>query len=531
MPAGEARRAALRKAIEVGTGASDRQHTRVRSFRNVVLVTAVLLLLLVIAFAAVAAASPRSLPLCFQPETGTVCPAGNGGPYAEDAAVVALIGALGGALAAAVSVRNLRGTSTPYDMPVALSLLKVPAGALTAIGALIAIRGDFVPGLDNLDSQEQILAYALVFGYAQQLLTRLIDDRASSVLDGVPSKDAGVERPALDDSDPFAMPPSGPEQEVVAPPGGSAVPLPRAPAEAAVPQDAEVDVVDLVDTEPVPLVPGTLGEAYDVLRDQHFGYGDSEPDSIDDRFEGVELVDDGGHPGAGPTVVLPDEPYPAADGQAGHEHALGGAVMVQINGFAVDSSPRAIQVRTFVVPGTSVSVPVRADVAPLLLGFAVEFHRQGRAAGPGLELGLRLPTVRGSSKPSFHAAGIALDLNAPRHPLGKRGTFRPEQADRIRVLARKYGLRWGGDYRSRADDMHVEVIVPLEQAREMVRALQAPPPLPAAPGSPVLRKGSSGPKVRDVQNALRVGGFPLQLDGDFGPATDRRCAPSRPSTG
>jgi peptidoglycan hydrolase-like protein with peptidoglycan-binding domain len=73
----------------------------------------------------------------------------------------------------------------------------------------------------------------------------------------------------------------------------------------------------------------------------------------------------------------------------------------------------------------------------------------------------------------------------------------------------------------RADDMHVEVIVPLEQAREMVKALQAPPPLPAAPGSPVLRRGSSGPKVRDVQNALRVGGFPLTLDGDFGPATDR----------
>jgi hypothetical protein len=195
--------------------------------------------------------------------------------------------------------------------------------------------------------------------------------------------------------------------------------------------------------------------------------------------------------------------------------------MPHINGFAVDSSPKALGVRTFEIPGTGVAVPVRADVAPLLLGFAVEFHRHVEPLVKGWNWGYAYRPVRGSSKPSFHAAGIALDLNAPRHPLGKRGTFSPEQADRIRVLARKYGLRWGGDYRTRADDMHVEVIVPMDQAREMVKALQSPPPLPAPSGSPVLRQGASGPKVRDVQNALRVGGFPLQLDGEFGPATDR----------
>jgi hypothetical protein len=45
----------------------------------------------------------------------------------------------------------------------------VPAGALTALGALIAIRREFIHGLSALDAQEQILAYALVFGYAYQL--------------------------------------------------------------------------------------------------------------------------------------------------------------------------------------------------------------------------------------------------------------------------------------------------------------------------------------------------------------------------
>ena len=194
----EHKRAGLRKAIETGYAAADRQHTRVRSFRNVVLVTAALLTFFVVVFCIVAGLRPEAVPLCFAPGAELACPAGGEGASALDVVVVSLLGALGGALAAAVSIRNLRGTSTPYDMPVALCLLKVPAGAMTALGALIAIRGEFVPGLSALDTQEQVLAYALVFGYAQQLLTRLIDDRASSVLDSIPSSDASVSRPQLD---------------------------------------------------------------------------------------------------------------------------------------------------------------------------------------------------------------------------------------------------------------------------------------------------------------------------------------------
>ena len=122
--------------------------------------------------------------------------------------VVALLGLLGGSLAAAVSIRNMRGKATPYDIPVCLALLKVPTGALTGVGALIAIRGQFIPGLSALDSQEQILAYALVFGYAQQLLTGLIDKRARNMLDNLagpkdPEQRQGaialVQRPGLAD--------------------------------------------------------------------------------------------------------------------------------------------------------------------------------------------------------------------------------------------------------------------------------------------------------------------------------------------
>jgi hypothetical protein len=89
---------------------------------------------------------------------------------------------------------------------VALAWLKVTAGALTAIGAIIAIRGNFIPGLSELDSQEQILAYALVFGYAQQVLTRSIDRRAAELLDAVPSKNADSTGPP-----PVALPEQPPD--------------------------------------------------------------------------------------------------------------------------------------------------------------------------------------------------------------------------------------------------------------------------------------------------------------------------------
>jgi len=47
------------------------------------------------------------------------------------------------------------------------------------------MRGQFVPGLSALDTSAQILAWALVFGYAQQLFTRLVDQQAHSVLNTV----------------------------------------------------------------------------------------------------------------------------------------------------------------------------------------------------------------------------------------------------------------------------------------------------------------------------------------------------------
>jgi hypothetical protein len=199
-PAGPVKRALLSKVVQASHEAADGSHTRIRNFRNILLMLSLCLAVLLTAFTLLVWRNPSIVPLCFRTEGGVACPSGQGPgrlPAPLDVFVVALLGLLGGSLAAALSIRGLRGTETPYDIPVALALLKAPTGVLTAIGALIAIRGAFIPGLSQLDSQQQILAYALVFGYAQQLLTGLIDKQAEKLLGSVPSKDAEQSRPEL----------------------------------------------------------------------------------------------------------------------------------------------------------------------------------------------------------------------------------------------------------------------------------------------------------------------------------------------
>ncbi|HET8659966.1 MAG TPA: hypothetical protein VFM55_13330 [Micromonosporaceae bacterium] len=219
-------RVALKQAMETAYDASDEEYTRLRNFRNILWGTAALVLVFLALMVVSVALRPDALPLCFSPDrtssTGVaqddrrVCPSGEsvepeeaavgtGGaqdgaetprePAPIDLPIVAGIGAIGASLAALLAVRNLRGSSTPYSIPVALAMLKVPAGALTAVVGMLLLGGEFAPGLSNLDSQRQILAYALVFGYAQQALTGFVDNRAQSILNKLPSTDPEAKTP------------------------------------------------------------------------------------------------------------------------------------------------------------------------------------------------------------------------------------------------------------------------------------------------------------------------------------------------
>ena len=233
-------RARLRRLMDDSYEVLDDRYAQLRSFRNILLLTAGVVAFLVLLTIGVVSWHPNWVPVCFPHEVVTgadgrvtmtqnqwTCPTGHltAGPAWGDIVIVSMLGALGGALAAAISIRHLRGTSTPYDVPVALAALKVPLGAFTAILALVAIQGGFVPGLSILDTQGQILAYALVFGFAQQALTRLLDQRAQTLLEDLPGG-AGAEPSQL-----VMRAPSGKAIRPPSPPGSEEADGADAPAE------------------------------------------------------------------------------------------------------------------------------------------------------------------------------------------------------------------------------------------------------------------------------------------------------------
>ena len=185
----------LRKTMEVGFDGVDLEHTRLRNFRNAVLLGGIVLVLLLVLFIGFVIWFPRDVSFCFHPEPGaTVCPTGTASDW-HDVVVVALLGMLGGLLSAIVSIKNMRGTSIAYDVPKALAFLKLPLGALSAIGGLLVIRGEFIPGLSALDTSDQILAYAFALGVAQQLLVGAIDRQAQDLLGAAPSKATAASHP------------------------------------------------------------------------------------------------------------------------------------------------------------------------------------------------------------------------------------------------------------------------------------------------------------------------------------------------
>ncbi len=220
-PTDRGRAARLAKAVEVGFGASDAEYARLRNFRNTVLGGAFTMSLLLVAFVVYVYWNPTDVPFCFSGTEGAVCASGAAAPSGHDVLTVALLGTLGGLLAAILAIKNMHGTASPYNVPQALALLKLPLGAVSAIGALITIRGDFIPGFSNLDSQAQILAYAFGFGLAQQLLTGLVDKQARSILSTAPGKATGATRPERQLPRPRPPVPAEPDEDGASPSFGA----------------------------------------------------------------------------------------------------------------------------------------------------------------------------------------------------------------------------------------------------------------------------------------------------------------------
>jgi hypothetical protein len=244
----EQERGKIVTAVRGARSVALREQVRLRSFRNVLVVTTVLMSLLALGVGFLGVRSPTLIPLCFAPEEAgramVVCPtqqsqsfstARDAGAQAQptttttrtqrtqqtqqtqegaaaspididnyiadtvtkwDLFLVEFVGMTAAAVAAAAAIRRFKGSSERHGLPVAMAVLKLPTGAITAFLGLLLMRGQFVPGLSALDTSAQILAWALVFGYAQQLFARLVDQQGQTVLESVRGADRPQPTPA-----------------------------------------------------------------------------------------------------------------------------------------------------------------------------------------------------------------------------------------------------------------------------------------------------------------------------------------------
>lgn len=77
---------------------------------------------------------------------------------------------------------------------------------------------------------------------------------------------------------------------------------------------------------------------------------------------------------------------------------------------------------------------------------------------------------------SYHAWGLAVDLDATENPMGVRKTTFPVNA--TLALCKTLGLRWGYTYSGRPDSMHFEFIGSVAQARAISAKLRKRKPVP-----------------------------------------------------
>jgi hypothetical protein len=99
---------------------------------------------------------------------------------------------------------------------------------------------------------------------------------------------------------------------------------------------------------------------------------------------------------------------------------------------------------------------VRSEIHDLLEMLLKEVWFRGYRYKSGQCWGYACRAIRGSSSPSYHSWGLAIDVNAPTNWLGR--TDGGDIPAWMVNLFDTYGFGWGGNYSGREDPMHFEFL-------------------------------------------------------------------------
>jgi hypothetical protein len=181
---------------------------------------------------------------------------------------------------------------------------------------------------------------------------------------------------------------------------------------------------------------------------------------------------------------------------------------------------------------SDVRLPVRSELAPVVAQLVkhLEDARDKKFHSVG-SFGFACRPIAGTSTPSFHSFGLAIDLDAPEnpflsaarhkepHPLRKKfpggRILRSTMPMEAEAIASKLMFRWGGTFTTNPDPMHFEFMGSVADAEKLAQRVEK------QIGDRLIR-GDRGPGVKEAQRLLKAAGFnPKGLDGIFGEDTQR----------
>jgi hypothetical protein len=148
----------------------------VRVYRNALVAAICVLTVAVLVFPALAGKIGQSA-------AAAATAAGDALPFNTSfLAGVEVWGVLGSLVAVIAGLWRLRSSRQPSGLQLAQLGLKLPAGALTSLFGVLLLQGSLLQQISSI-APKQAPAYAILFGFAQEGLTRFVDGKANTLLE------------------------------------------------------------------------------------------------------------------------------------------------------------------------------------------------------------------------------------------------------------------------------------------------------------------------------------------------------------
>jgi hypothetical protein len=168
-------RLALRELLRALHAEQRAADARVRTYRNLLVTATIVLVVVALVFPFVVVWLADDMSAL---RTGAAAAA----TRRTDLLTVEVWGAVGGLVGAVVSLRSLRSSPDPMGLLAAQLALKPAAGAAIAVFGVVLLQSGILPPLQAVEVR-QLAAYAIVFGFAQEAFTAMVDRQAARLLD------------------------------------------------------------------------------------------------------------------------------------------------------------------------------------------------------------------------------------------------------------------------------------------------------------------------------------------------------------